>query len=76
MLQQSSVVYNSSTQKRKTGEDSQEQWCDINEVIEYDFLISQGDIYPNRKVQLKDADIKDNTKVAFDLLCEQQHEAF
>ena len=36
-----------------------EQWCDICEVVESDFLISPFDIYPNRKVQLEDADIKD-----------------
>ena len=53
-----------------------QQWCDISEVIESDFLISPGDIYPNRKVQLEDADIKKTTKVTFELLCEQQHEAF
>ena len=53
-----------------------QQWCDISEVIESDFLISSGDIYPNRKVQLEDADIKNSTKAAFELLCEQQHEAF
>ena len=54
----------------------EEQWCDISEVVESDFLISPGDIYPNRKVQLEDADIKDTNKAAFELLCEQQHEAF
>ena len=53
-----------------------EQWCDINEVVESDFLISPGDIYPNRKVQLEDADIKDSMKLAFEQLCEEQHEAF
>ena len=53
-----------------------EQWCDISEVVESDFLISPGDIYLNRKVQLEDADIKDFTKLAFQALCEQQHEAF
>ena len=53
-----------------------EQWCDISEVVESDFLISPGDIYPNRKVQLEDADIKDSMKIAFEALCEQQHEAF
>ena len=57
-------------------ESTDQQWCDINEVIESDFLISPGDIYPNRKVQLEDADIKNTTKAAFDLLCEQQHEVF
>ena len=53
-----------------------QQWCDINEVIESDFLISPGNICPNRKVQLEDADIKDTTKADFELLCEQQQEAF
>ena len=53
-----------------------EHWCDISEVVESDFLISSGDIYPNRKVQLEDADIKDSTKLAFEALCKQQHEAF
>ena len=52
------------------------KWCDINEVIESDFLISPGDIYPNRKVQLEDANIKDTTKIAFEQLCEEQHKAF
>ena len=28
-------------------------WCELNEVVESDFLISPGDIYPNRKVELK-----------------------
>ena len=53
-----------------------QQWCDISEVIESDFLISPGDIYPNRKVQLEDADIKNSTRTSFELLCEQQQEAF
>ena len=54
----------------------QQQWCDIDEVVESDFLIYPGDIYPNRKVELEDTDIKDTTKMSFELLCEQQHEAF
>ena len=53
-----------------------QQWCDTSEVIESDFLILPGDIYPNRKVELEDTDIKKSTKVSFELLCEQQHEAF
>ena len=53
-----------------------QQWCDINEVIESDFLISPGDIYPNRKVELEDADIKEGTRAAFEVLCKEQHEAF
>ena len=55
---------------------SNQQWCELNEVVESDFLISPGDVYPNRKVELEDADIKDSTRVSFEVLCEQQHEAF
>ena len=51
-------------------------WNDINEVIESDFLISPGDIYPNRKVLLEDADIKEDTRKSFEQLCEDQSEAF
>ena len=58
-------------------QDSQnQQWCELSEVVESDFLISPGNVYPNRKVELEDADIKDSTRVSFEALCEQQHEAF
>ena len=53
-----------------------QQWCELSEVVESDFLISPGNIYPNRKVELEDADIKDSTRVFFEVLCKQQHEAF
>ena len=52
------------------------EWCELNEVVDSDFLISPGDIYPNRKVELEDADIKEATRISFEALCEQQHEAF
>ena len=55
---------------------SKKQWCELSEVVDSDFLISPGDIYPNRKVELEDADIKEATRVSFEALCEQQHEAF
>ena len=55
---------------------SKKQWSEISEVVDLDFLISPGDIYPNRKVEPEDADIKEATKVSFEALCEQQHEAF
>ena len=55
---------------------SKQEWCELNEVVELDFLISPGDIYPNMKVELEDADIKEATRVSFEALCEQQHEAF
>ena len=70
----------SGTEKGKVPEhlrdSTNQQWCDINEVIESDFLISPGDIYPNRKVELEDADIKEGTRAAFEVLCEEQHKAF
>ena len=71
---------NYDTRNCKAEEDSQnllkKQWCELNEVVDLDFLISPGDIYPNRKVELEDADIKEATRVSFEALCEQQHEAF
>ena len=71
---------NDSCSKREFGEDSHnslnQKWCELSEVIESDFLISPGDVYPNRKVELEDADIKDSTRVSFEELCEKQQEAF
>ena len=55
---------------------SNQQWCELSEVIESDFLISPGNVYPNRKVELEDADVKESTRVCFEELCEQQQEAF
>ena len=51
-------------------------WEEIQEVIESDFLISPGDIYPSRKVKLQDAEVSDETLQKFESLCEDQHEAF
>ena len=71
---------NDCVRKCKFGEHSQnssnQQWCELCEVLESDFLISPGDVYPNRKIELEDPDIKDSTRVSFEVLCEQQHEAF
>ena len=49
---------------------------DLNEVIESDFLISPGDIYPSRKVELKDAEVSEETLQRFEKLCEDQQDAF
>ena len=71
---------NDCVRKCKFGEHSQnlsnQQWCELSEVVESDFLISPGNVYPNRKVELEDTNIKDSTRVSFEELCEQQHEAF
>ena len=55
---------------------SKQQWCELSEVVESDFPISPGDVYPNRKVELEDTDIKEATRVFFEVLCKQQHEAY
>ena len=71
---------NNDTKNCEVEEDSQnsskKQWCELSEVVDSDFLISPGDIYPNNKVELEDADIKEATRVSFEALCEQQQEAF
>ena len=53
-----------------------DSWDEIQEVIESDFLISPGDIYPSRKVELQDAEISKETMEKFEALCEEQQEAF
>ena len=57
-------------------DESKDSWLDINEVIESDFLISPGDIYPSRKVELKDAEVSEETLQRFEKLCEDQQDAF
>ena len=56
--------------------ESTNSWDEIHEVIESDFLISPGDIYPSRKVEIQDAEISQEMLEKFKLLCEEQHEAF
>ena len=71
---------NNCVKKCKFEEHSQnslnQQWCELSEVVESDFLISPGDVNPNAKVELEDADIRNSARVSFEALCEQQHEAF
>ena len=55
-----------SLQKKEGIED---QWQNIQEVIESDFLTSPADIYPNRRVELEDAEISEETKGCFTQLC-------
>ena len=57
-------------------DESKDSWLDINEVIESDFLISPGDIYPSRKVELKDGEVSEETLQRFEKLCEDQQDAF
>ena len=52
------------------------EWNDIIQVIESDFLILPGDIYPNRKVELQDAPVTDETRKTFEDICNKHQEAF
>ena len=67
----SNRLYDESTESKHL-----ESWDEIQEVIESDFLISPGDIYPSRKIELQDAEISKETMEKFEVLCEEQHEAF
>ena len=51
-------------------------WNEISEVVESDFLISPGDIYPSRKVELKDAEVSPETLQKFEDLCDKHQDAF
>ena len=51
--------------KNKTND----QWENIQEMVESDFLTSPADIYPNRRVELEDAVILEETKEHFTQLC-------
>ena len=44
--------------------------------FESDFLISPGDVYPNRQVKLEDAEISEETKKKFEEMCDHHPEAF
>ena len=44
--------------------------------FETDFLISPGNVYPNRKVKLEDAEISEETREKFEEMCECHPEAF
>ena len=46
------------------------------EGFDTDFLISPGDVYPNRKVKLEDAEITAETTRQFEEMCDRHPEAF
>ena len=50
--------------------------CSGKKDFETDFLISPGDVYPNRKVKLEDADITEETREKFQEMCDRHPEAF
>ena len=57
-------------------EEIQDQWENIQEVVESDFLTSPAGIYPNRRVELEDAKISEEMKWHFMQLCSQYEDVF
>ena len=45
-------------------------------AFETDFLISPGNVYPNRKVKLQDAEITNEARRLFEEMCDKHPEAF
>ena len=50
--------------------------CNSEKDFETDFLISPGNVYPNRKVKLEDADITEETREKFEEMCDRHSDAF
>ena len=57
-------------------EEIEGQWENIQEVVESDFLTSPADIYPNRRVELEDVEIPEETKGHFAQLCSQYKDVY
>ena len=50
--------------------------CNSKKDFKTDFLISPGDVYPNRKLKLEDADITEETREKFEEMCDRHPDAF
>ena len=59
--------------KKKETED---KWANIHEIVESDFLTSPADIYPNRRVELQEAEISGKTQEQFAQLCNKYDDVF
>ena len=66
---------NSHESQRKRNE-TNDNWKNIQEVVESDFLTSPADIYPNRRVELEDTEISEETKEYFAQLCRESNDVF
>ena len=73
---QGDIENNCWNEENTSSTEADSEWNDINEVIESDFLISPGDIYPNREVELQDAPVTDETRKTFEDICNEHQEAF
>ena len=75
MLNQHENEENSHESQRKKKE-TNDQWENIQEIVESDFLTSPADIYPKRRVELEDAEICEKTRESFAQLCDEYDDVF
>ena len=61
---------------KKPQESEQHSYSKDGEDFKTDFLIFPGDIYLNRKVELQDAEITDETRKQFEEMCNRHPDAF
>ena len=62
--------------RNKPQENELQSTFEDKEGFETDFLISPGDVYPNRKVKLQDVEITNETRRRFEEMCDRHQEAF
>ena len=75
-IEPSTTNMGSEISHRKQQEKEQCDFSKDGEDFETDFLISPGDVYPNRKVKLQDAEITEETRIQFKEMCNRHPEAF
>ena len=62
-----------SRQKKK---ETNDQWENIQEIVESDFLTSPAVIYLNRRVELEDVEICEKTRKCLAQLCDKYDDVF
>ena len=70
------IEMKSEISRSKSQENEQQIGSKDGEDFQTDFLISPGDIYLNRKVELQDAEIADETRNWFEEMCNRHPDAF
>ena len=68
--------WNQEVEENKYKDEDNDECQSIQEVVVSDFLTSPADGYPNRRVELEDAVISEETKENFTWLCDKYKEVF
>ena len=75
-LGNSMACMNSEISREEVQQREQDNASRDEDAFDTDFLISPGNIYPNRKVKLEDAEITAETRRQFEEMCNRHPEAF